>query len=65
MSLSVTNELLCWNVRGIGGEGRVGTISRIAREIKVRFVILNETKYSELSERRFIWICGMIIWNGK
>ena len=39
-------------MRGIGGEGKVGTIHKIVRENRVSFMGLVETKCSEMSDQR-------------
>ena len=51
-------NFLCWNVCEIEGEGKVGTIAKLVRLNRVKFIGLVETQCSEFREQKLEG-CGM------
>lgn len=45
-------NLLSWNVRQLGGHGKIGSIRKLVMEMRVTFLGSSKTKTKDLVERR-------------
>ena len=57
-------NLISWNIRGLGGGGKIGVLRKFIRDRKVSFLGLVETKCSRIRESliRKIWCDGEFQW---